>query len=83
CFDYADYGLRLSKWTNLGDSYTNDVSIGINEYISTSEKYAYMVATKRDIDIPNRTYSIRFNSSGTIDLYVRNIYYYGVLEKKK
>ncbi|TDE75394.1 hypothetical protein E0E04_00990 [Streptococcus vicugnae] len=83
CLDYAGGGLRLSNWANLGDSYTNDVSIGINEYISTSEKYAYMVATKRNIDIPNRTYSIRFNSSGTIDLYVRNIYYYGVLEKKK
>lgn len=83
CFDYAGGGLRLSNWTNLGDSYTNDVSIGINEYISASEKYAYMVATKRDINIPNRTYSIRFNSSGTIDLYVKNIYYYGVLEKKK
>lgn len=83
CFDYAGGGLRLSNWTNLGDSYTNDVSIGIDEYISTSEKYAYMVATKRGTDIPNRTYSIRFNSDKTIDLYVRNIYYYGVLEKKK
>ncbi|MCY7156681.1 hypothetical protein [Streptococcus gallolyticus] len=83
CFDYAGGGLRLSNWQNLGDSYNNDVSIGINEYISTSEKYAYMVATTRDISNPSRTYSIRFNSDKTIDLYVRNIYYYGVLEKKK
>lgn len=83
CFDYAGGGLRLSNWQNLGDSYSNDVSIGINEYISTSEKYAYMVATTRAISNPSRTYSIRFNSDKTIDLYVRNIYYYGVLEKKK
>ncbi|WP_307976294.1 carbohydrate binding domain-containing protein [uncultured Streptococcus sp.] len=84
--DYSGGGLVLSNWEYLSDDSDNpdnDVSIEINEYNTSSKKYAYMVATTRRTAIPSKAYSIRFNSDSTIDLYVRNIYYSGVLEKKK
>ena len=81
-FDYGSKGLILSDWNRLNDDNSNNVSIRIGEFKNNSDNYAYMLATNRKAFAPDQTNSIRFNPDGTIDLHVRNIYYYGELKKR-